>query len=108
MRIPLAFAIIALATPALAQFPPPGVYACVDAAGVTVAFNHDHVSMDPLVVWRVERDGDYVIQVSGHRYPASTELNFAGGADGIYRLQVSDGPVVRHVWPLGVARVEKP
>jgi hypothetical protein len=79
-----------------------------DAAGVTVAFNHDHVSMDPLVVWRVERDGDYVIQVSGHRYPASTELNFAGGADGIYRLHVSDGPVVRHVWPLGVARVEKP
>jgi hypothetical protein len=32
----LATALILLATSALAQFPPPGVYACVDAGGVSL------------------------------------------------------------------------
>ncbi len=35
MRTLLAAALALLATPALAQFPPPGVYACVDAAGAS-------------------------------------------------------------------------
>ncbi len=37
MRVlPLATAIALLATPVLAQFPPPGVYACVDGAGAAL------------------------------------------------------------------------
>ena len=32
----LAAALILLATPVLAQFPPPGVYACVDAGGTSL------------------------------------------------------------------------
>jgi hypothetical protein len=33
MRIALAAALILVASPAFAQFPPPGIYACVDASG---------------------------------------------------------------------------
>jgi len=33
MRIPLVIAMMLLATPAFAQFPPPGIYACMDATG---------------------------------------------------------------------------
>ena len=33
MRVPLLVALLLFATPALAQFPPPGVYACVAADG---------------------------------------------------------------------------
>jgi hypothetical protein len=33
MRVLVALALMIAATPALAQFPPPGIYACEDAAG---------------------------------------------------------------------------
>ena len=36
MRLLLAFAVALLATPALAQFPPPGVYSCADSKGAAV------------------------------------------------------------------------
>lgn len=75
-----------------------------DAAGNVVAFNHDHVGMDPFLVFTAPADGDYLIRVAGHKYPASTELSFAGGADCLYRLRLSDESVVRHTWPLAVRR----
>ena len=36
MRFPLALTLALLATPALAQFPPPGIYKCADANGGAV------------------------------------------------------------------------
>jgi hypothetical protein len=36
MRIPLLLTLMAFATPALAQFPPPGIYKCADAKGGAV------------------------------------------------------------------------
>jgi hypothetical protein len=74
----------------------------VDAAGVTMAFNHDAKTLDPFLVFTAPRDGRYVIQTMGHAYPASTDVRFAGGETCIYRLHVSTGPVVRNTWPLGV------
>ena len=76
----------------------------VDAAGTTLAFNHDHITMDPQLVFVAPQDGAYVVQVMGHKYPASTDVNFAGGEDGVYRLHLSTGPVVRNTWPLAVPR----
>ena len=79
----------------------------VDAAGTTLAFNHDHITSDPMVVFAAPQDGAYVVQVMGHKYPASTDVNFAGGADGVYRLHLSTGPVVRNTWPLAAPRGRK-
>ena len=36
MRIALVVAVLLSATPALAQFPPPGIYACADEAGTAI------------------------------------------------------------------------
>jgi len=36
MRIAIACCLILAATPALAQFPPPGIYACTDGAGAAL------------------------------------------------------------------------
>jgi hypothetical protein len=76
----------------------------VDDAGSVVAFNHDHVTLDPFLVFTAPRDGRYVVQTMGHAYPASTDVSFAGGETCVYRLHLSSGPVVRNTWPLGVTR----
>lgn len=74
----------------------------VDSLGTTVAFNHDHTSMDPFLVYTAPADGSFVVQIMGHKYPASSEIGFTGGADCIYRLHLSSGSVVRHTWPLAL------
>jgi hypothetical protein len=75
MRITLAFALplILLATPALAQFPPPGVYACVKADGTSLG------ELSLLVA------GDYSFKNadgssgSGQVASAGTDVNPLGG-----------------------------
>lgn len=78
-----------------------------DAGGVTLAFNHDHTTMDPFLVFAAPQDGSYVIQTMGQKYPASSDIRFAGGDDGVYRLHLSTGPVVRNTWPLAVPHGKK-
>lgn len=77
-----------------------------DSRGVTLAFDHDGPSnMDPFLAFSVPEDGDYVVQVMGHQYPASSDIRFAGGRNCVYRLHLSTGPVVRHAWPLAISEV---
>ncbi len=79
----------------------------VDANGTTLAFNHDHTTMDPFLVFVAPQDGDYIIQTMGQKYPASSDIAFAGGDDCVYRLHVSTEPFVRNTWPLAVQRGKK-
>ena len=76
----------------------------VDAGGTTLAFNHDYTTMDPFLVFVAPQDGACVVQVMGQKYPASSDINFAGGEDCVYRLHLSTEPVVRNTWPLAVQR----
>ena len=84
-----------------------GMLRIVNQEGGTLAFNHDHTTMDPFLVFTAPDDGRYIVQTMGHKYPASSDINFAGGDDCVYRLHLSTGPVVRHTWPLAVQRGEK-
>jgi hypothetical protein len=87
------------------QSPLDPVLKLLDARGVQVAWNHDEVrSLDPLLAWRVETSGTYVLQVFGFAYPADSDLRFSGSPKGVYRLHVTTDPVARHAWPLGVSR----
>lgn len=87
------------------QSPLDPVLRLLNAQGVQVAWNHDEVrSLDPLLAWRVETSGTYVLQVFGFAYPADSDLRFSGSPKGVYRLHVSTDPVARHAWPLGVSR----
>ncbi len=79
----------------------------VDANGTTLAFNHDHTTMDPFLVFVAPQDGDYIIQTMGQKYPASSDIAFAGGDDCVYRLHFSTEPYVRNTWPLAVQRGKK-
>ena len=79
----------------------------VDANGTTLAFNHDHTTMDPFLVFIAPQDGDYIIQTMGQKYPASSDIAFAGGDDCVYRMHVSTEPFVRNTWPLAVQRGKK-
>ncbi|MCX6860073.1 MAG: hypothetical protein NTX70_07580 [Verrucomicrobia bacterium] len=87
------------------QSPLDPVLKLLDARGVQVAWNHDEVrSLDPILAWRVETSGTYVLQVFGFAYPADSDLRFSGSPKGVYRLHVTTDPVARHAWPLGVSR----
>jgi hypothetical protein len=79
----------------------------VDSNGTTLAYNHDHTTMDPFLVFVAPQDGNYIIQTMGQKYPASSDINFAGGDDCVYRLHVSTEPFVRNTWPLVVQRGKK-
>lgn len=77
----------------------------IDPKGVPVAWNHDEPrSLDPVLTWKVQSPGIHVLQVFGFAYPADSDLRFSGNARGVYRLQVTTGPVAHHLWPLGVER----
>ena len=76
----------------------------VDSSGTVQAFNHDHFGMDPFLAFTAPHDGPFIVQVMGHRYPATSEVGFAGGPDAVYRLHLSTGPVVSHTWPLRLTR----
>ncbi len=76
----------------------------VNQGGEALAFSHDHTTMDPFLVFTAPEDGRYIVQTMGHKYPASSDINFAGGDDCVYRLHLATGPVVRNTWPLAVQR----
>jgi hypothetical protein len=74
-----------------------------DTRGVKLAFNHDAHSLDPRLVWKCNRDGEYVLQVAAFKFPANSTSSFSGGANHVYRLTLTNGPFVRHALPHGVA-----
>ncbi len=77
-----------------------------DKRGVKLAFNHDAHSLDPRLIWRCSRDGDYVLQMACFKFPANSSSSFDGGADRIYRVTLTNGPWVRHAWPGSLAKGE--
>jgi hypothetical protein len=48
---------------------------------------------DPVLIYRVPRDGDYIIEVS--------DILFRGRGDFVYRLSMGELPYLTHIFPLG-------
>jgi hypothetical protein len=68
-----------------------------DAGGRELASTDDAGrDPDPVLVWRVPRDGEYVLEVR--------DILFRGRADFVYRLAIGALPHVTHVYPLGARR----
>jgi len=77
----------------------------LDDQGLRVAFNHDRPqSIDPLLAYKVEKSGTYILQIMGFIHPTGSDVRFSGSAATIYRLTITDGPFVHHVFPAGVQR----
>jgi hypothetical protein len=68
-----------------------------DANGRTLAYVDDYwFKPDPVLIYHVEKDGDYLIEVRDALY--------RGRGDFVYRLRVGALPFITGVYPLGAAR----
>jgi hypothetical protein len=77
------------------------------AGGQPVAFAHDGFGLDPLLVYRAERAGTYVVRVAAFADPPAADVSFTGAANAVYRLSLTTGPFVRSAFPAGVSRGTK-
>jgi hypothetical protein len=78
-----------------------------DAAGNPLAFVHDGLGLDPLLVFRAESSGSYVVRVEGFKFPPAADVKLAGEAHDVYRLALTAGPPARYAMPAGVRRGAK-
>ena len=78
-----------------------------DSAGQQVAFAHDGLGLDPVMVWRAERAGMFVVRVSAFAHPPAADVKLAGGPALVYRLNLSASAPPRYAWPAGVRRGTK-
>jgi len=85
-----------------------GLLNLVNEQGLRLAFNHDSAkNIDPLLAYRVEQTGTYILQVAGFAHPPEANVKFAGTPASIYRLTLTDGPIAHHIYPTGVQRGHK-
>lgn len=75
--------------------------------GIECAFAHDGLGLDPLLSYRVEKPGRYVVRVSAFSFPPAADVKLAGGKGDLYRLHLTTGPVARFCLPSGISRKEK-
>ncbi|MEM7391492.1 MAG: hypothetical protein AAF492_04010, partial [Verrucomicrobiota bacterium] len=60
-----------------------------DDRGLEVALASESHNPDPRLMFPVERDGDYVLQVVAIDHPPSTSVSFTGSPKAVYRLSLS-------------------
>ena len=75
-----------------------------DAAGNQVAFAHDGIGLDSLLVYPVTKAGTHLVQLSGFAYPPAADVRFVGGKNLFYRLTLTTGPYLRGSFPAGIPR----
>lgn len=78
-----------------------------DPAGNPLAFVHDGLGLDPLLVYRADSAGTYVVRVSGFKHPPAADVKLAGEPADVYRLTLSAGLPLRYAMPAGVRRGSK-
>jgi hypothetical protein len=65
-----------------------------DSAGNELAYSdHFHYQPDPVLAYKVERDGDYVLEIRDALY--------RGREDFVYRIEAGELPFVTSIFPLG-------
>jgi hypothetical protein len=78
-----------------------------EATGNQLAFVHDGLGLDPLLVYRAQKAGTYVVRVAAFKYPPAADVKLAGEAEDVYRLTLSNAPPPRFAMPAGVTRGAK-
>lgn len=71
-----------------------GVLQIISERGFVLAHNDDHHGADPLVAWRAEADATVAVRVFAFPAEPNSTVNFAGGADYVYRLTLTTGPFI--------------
>jgi len=71
--------------------------------GNRVVTASDARNLDPFFTFAAPEDGIYTVQLAGFSHPPQANVAFTGGNTVVYRLQISDGPVVTHMHPAAVS-----
>src|SRR5262249_51551625 len=69
-----------------------------------LAQNDDAPDRDPLLVFTAPADGSYLVRVFAFPAEPDSRIGFAGGDAYIYRLTLTTGGFLDHLYPLSVAR----
>jgi len=80
--------------------PMDGILQIVSRDGFVLEMNEDDHGLDPQIVYPVPADGTYLVRVMA--FPAEPAANtaLASGANLVYRLTLTTGGFIDHVWPL--------
>jgi len=70
--------------------------------GFILAENHDRVGLDPFIAFVAPNDGAYRVRVFAFPSTPDTTIRFSGADTYIYRLTITKGPYVDHVFPLSI------
>ncbi len=72
--------------------------------GTVLAENHDDVELDPRLAFTPKTAGNYLVRLFAYSSTPNTAIVFQGGANYVYRLTLSTGPVITHTVPLAVSQ----
>ncbi|MBO60855.1 MAG: hypothetical protein CMO63_02630 [Verrucomicrobiales bacterium] len=78
-----------------------------DENGTKLAFAPDTQNIDPWLVYRAPKTGDYTLTFAGLIFPFNATARFHGSLHTVYRMTISTGPFARNTFPLGVRRGQK-
>jgi len=70
--------------------------------GFILAENHDRFGLDPFIAFIAPNDGAYRIRVFAFPSTPDTTIRFSGADTYIYRLTITTGPYIDHVFPLSL------
>lgn len=79
----------------------------LNGKGTRVLTASDDRNLDPAFHFTAPEDDVYTVQLAGFAHPPQANVAYAGGADLVYRLQLTSGPVVTHVHPAAVSTKAK-
>ena len=88
--------------------PMDAVLQVVSPAGFVLAQNDDAVGRDPRIIFEAPARGTYIVRVFAFPSTPDSRIRFAGGDAFIYRLTLTTGGFLEHVFPLAVSKQDSP
>lgn len=85
-------------------FPVDPIIQLLSENGTVLEQVDDDHGFDPMIAFEAPTDGKWLVRVFGFPATPNSSIRFAGGADYIYRLTLTTGPIVNHAEPSAVQR----
>ncbi|MCH9021744.1 MAG: hypothetical protein IID32_03165 [Planctomycetes bacterium] len=74
-----------------------------DPDGALIILGNDNgINLDPMLVHKVTRNGDYTVAVMAYSHPPGSDIRFTGKKNTVYRLTLTTGPWLSYAIPLTV------
>lgn len=84
--------------------PMDAVLQLLDEHGTVVAQNDDDHGIDPQIAWEAPAGGSFYVRAFAFPAKPNSTIKLAGAANYVYRLTVTHGPFIDHVFPAVVDR----